>query len=115
MATASLRPLLNDYPTTDGKPMAETPIHMLVMWTTIQTLIDWYTDDPNVYVWGNMLLYYVKGDIKKNVSPDVFVVRGVGMRRRGALVRQIERPHRFGCDFRFLICGRAADAPRRGD
>jgi len=48
---------------------------MLVMWTTIQTLIDWYADDPNVYVWGNMFLYYVKGNIKKNVSPDVFVAR----------------------------------------
>jgi Uma2 family endonuclease len=66
-----------DYPESDGKPMAETPVHMLVMWNTIQTLIDWFADDPKVYVWGNMMLYYVKGDIKKNVAPDVFVVKGV--------------------------------------
>jgi Uma2 family endonuclease len=66
-----------DYPESDGKPMAETPLHMLVMWNTIQTLIDWFADDPKVYVWGNMMLYYVEGDIKKTVAPDVFVVKGV--------------------------------------
>jgi Uma2 family endonuclease len=66
-----------DYPESDGKPMAETPLHMLVMWNTIQTLIDWYADDPKVYVWGNMMLYYVEGDIKKTVAPDVYVVKGV--------------------------------------
>ncbi len=67
-----------EYPESDGKPMAETPLHMLVMWNTIQTLIAWYADDPKVYVWGNMMLYYVEGDIKKTVAPDVFVVKGVG-------------------------------------
>lgn len=66
-----------EYPESDGKPMAETPVHMLVMWNTIQTLIDWYADNPKVYVWGNMMLYYVEGDIKKTVAPDVFVVKGV--------------------------------------
>jgi Uma2 family endonuclease len=75
MRTSTLREIY--YPESDGKPMAETPLHMLVMWTTIQTLIDWFDADPNVYVWGNMFLYYVKGDIKKNVSPDVFVAKGV--------------------------------------
>ena len=36
--------------------------------------------DPDVYVWGNMMLYYVEGDRRKHVSPDVFVVRGVPKR-----------------------------------
>jgi Uma2 family endonuclease len=75
MSISTLRDI--DYPESDGKPMAETPLHMLVMWNTIQTLIDWYADDPKVYVWGNMMLYYVEGDIKKTVAPDVFVVKGV--------------------------------------
>ena len=66
-----------DYPSSDGKPMAETPLHMAVMWTIIQTLIEWFDADPNVYVWGNMFLYYVEGDITKNVSPDVMIVKGV--------------------------------------
>ena len=75
MSVSTLREI--EYPESDGKPMAETPLHMLVMWTTIQTLIDWFTPDPNVYVWGNMFVYYVKGNITKSISPDVFVVKGV--------------------------------------
>lgn len=73
MSASTLREIY--YPASDGKPMAETPVHMLVMWTTIQTLIDWYDADPGVYVWGNMLLYYLKGDLTKSVSPDVFVAK----------------------------------------
>src|SRR2546426_1008876 len=46
MSISTLREI--DYPESDGKPMAETPLHMLVMWNTIQTLIDWYADDLKV-------------------------------------------------------------------
>ncbi len=75
MRTSTLAEI--DYPSSDGKPVAETPLHMAVMWTIIQTLIEWFDADPNVYVWGNMFLYYVEGDITKNVSPDVMIVKGV--------------------------------------
>jgi len=66
-----------EYPESDGKPMAETPLHMRVMWDSIQSLNYWYVDDPDVYVWGNMFLYYVKGDATKAISPDVMVIFGV--------------------------------------
>jgi Uma2 family endonuclease len=65
-----------DYPESDGQPMAETPVHMQVMWNVINMLIGWFAS-PMVYVWGNMFLYYVKGNTRKNVSPDVFVAKGV--------------------------------------
>jgi Uma2 family endonuclease len=72
------------YPESDGKPMAETPIHMQIMWDAIQTLIAWFAINPRVYVWGNMFLYYVEGDPRKSVSPDVMVIRGVDKdRERG--------------------------------
>ena len=75
---ASIRTLIPiDYPTTDGKPMAETPLHMRVMWDLIQMLIAWFSSDSMVYVWGNMFLYYEEGDASKNVSPDVMVIKGV--------------------------------------
>jgi hypothetical protein len=32
---------------------------------------------PDVYVWGNMLLYYVEGDPRACLAPDLFLVRGV--------------------------------------
>ena len=66
-----------EYPTTDGKPMAETQLHMADMIDTIQVLQDRFADRPNVYVWGNLLLYYEEGNPRKHVSPDVLVVRNV--------------------------------------
>src|SRR6516162_1618280 len=75
---ASMRTLIPiDYPTTDGQPMAETPLHMRIMWDLIQTLIAWFASDSMVYIWGNMFLYYEEGDASKNVSPDVMVIKGV--------------------------------------
>jgi Uma2 family endonuclease len=65
------------YPTRDGKPMAETELHMGDMIDTIQVLEDHFADQPNVYVWGNLLLYYEEGNPRKHVSPDVLVALGV--------------------------------------
>src|SRR5437773_2186379 len=65
------------YPTSDGKPMAETDWHRILMLILIQTLEAWYADHPMVYVSGNLLLYYVPGDKRRHLSPDVFVVKGV--------------------------------------
>src|SRR5260370_5249344 len=78
VAMASMRTLIPiDYPSSDGKPMAETPLHLRVLWDLIETLVAWFGGDPMVYVWGNMFLYYVEGDASKNVSPDVMVVKVV--------------------------------------
>lgn len=70
------------YPTSDGKPMAETQTHLWEMMNLITALEDRYRDDPDVYVVGNMLLYYVQGDSRSVVSPDVFVVKGIPKRVR---------------------------------
>lgn len=67
----------NGYPTSDGRPMAETDKHRNVMVDMIQTLEDWFADDPDVYVSGDLLIFYEKGDNRRHVSPDVFVVQGV--------------------------------------
>lgn len=65
------------YPTSDGKPMAETDMHRDLMNRTIQILKRWFRDKPMVYVSGNLLIYYVPGNKRKHVAPDVFVVIGV--------------------------------------
>ena len=65
------------YPERDGKPMAETAIHQEVMIDLIIGLRDWFAVDPLIYVAGNQFLYFVEGDPKRNVSPDVMVIRGV--------------------------------------
>jgi Uma2 family endonuclease len=71
-----------DYPTSDGRPMAETDHHRILMNDLIQTLEAYYADDPMVYVSGNLLLFYEPGNRRRHISPDVFVVKGVAKNRR---------------------------------
>lgn len=70
------------YPTSDGKPMAETDKHRDLMMYAIEALKVLYADRPEVYVSGNNFLYWQEGDPKKCVSPDCYVIFGVGMRQR---------------------------------
>jgi Uma2 family endonuclease len=70
------------YPESDGKPMAETELHGEEMFDLIKALRSRYRDAPDVYVWGNLLLYYVQGNPRACVSPDVFLVKGVPKHRR---------------------------------
>jgi Uma2 family endonuclease len=65
------------YPTRDGRPMGETELHRKKMVDLIDALEDHFALDPNVYVSGNLLVFYERGNRRKHVSPDVFVVRGV--------------------------------------
>jgi Uma2 family endonuclease len=65
------------YPTRDGRPMGETDLHRNQMADLIATLEDHFSGDSNTYVSGNLLVFYERGDRRKHVSPDVFVVRGV--------------------------------------
>ncbi len=37
---------------------------------------------PEVYVGGNLPIYYEEGDPAKSVAPDVFVVFGIAKRQR---------------------------------
>ena len=66
-----------DYPTSDGKPMAETQLHLKEMVDAIQTLDDHYAERPRVHVAGNLLLYYEEGNPRKHISPDVQVTFGM--------------------------------------
>lgn len=71
-----------DYPTGDGQPMAETPVHRENMTDTIASLEDRYATEGQVYISGNMFVYYVKGNKLKHLAPDVFLVLGVPRRER---------------------------------
>jgi Uma2 family endonuclease len=75
-------PLQNEihYPESDGRPMGETEIHAQVLEDLRFALVRRYADVPDVYVWGNLFLYYREGDPKACVCPDVFLIRGVGKR-----------------------------------
>jgi Uma2 family endonuclease len=70
------------YPETDGKPMAETDVHIDVLIYLREALRDHFRDAPQVYVAGNMLLYYEEGNPAACVAPDVFVAQGVAKGER---------------------------------
>src|SRR5262249_4512403 len=76
---ATVTPVLPDieYPESDGEPMGETPIHRRQMADVLDMLDDHYAGEPNVYISGNMMMYYVEGNPHKTVSPDVFVTLGI--------------------------------------
>ncbi len=73
-----------DYPTGDGKPVGETPIHRDNLLGLIEVLRRHFAGRRDVYISGNMFLYYVRGDKWKHVSPDVFVVRDLPDKDRDA-------------------------------
>ncbi len=77
MATVAAAPSEIEYPSSDGEPMAETPIHRDVMSDSIAILKAYFASDPDVYVSGNMMMYYGEGNADKSVSPDVFLTRGI--------------------------------------
>jgi Uma2 family endonuclease len=70
-----------DYPSSDGKPMAESDLHRDWMITSIQRLERFYLG-KRVYVSGNLLIYYEKGNPRKSVAPDTFVVKNCKPGRR---------------------------------
>ncbi len=65
------------YPDSDGRPMGETPLHADNLAYLVYMLRLWYERESQVFIAGNMFLYYVPGDRLKHLSPDVFVVHGV--------------------------------------
>lgn len=72
-----------DYPESDGQPMAEGDAPRKLMVDTIETLETHFAARPDVYVSGNISLYYEKGNPKRCVAPDVLVAFGVEKRERG--------------------------------
>ena len=66
-----------EYPESDGEPMGETDKHRKLIMELILTLEFFFQRKKNVYVSGDLMMYYVEGDPSKVISPDVFVVFGI--------------------------------------
>ena len=69
-----------DYPSSDGEPMAETEAQYTPLTETVSTLRVRYNERGDVYVAGDMLIYYRMNRNDVRVAPDVFVVFGVTSR-----------------------------------
>ena len=71
------------YPSSDGKSMAETDWHRKLLMEFLQIIDHHFREHDDVYVSGDLLIYYKMGDNTKSVAPDIFVVRGVAKKQRG--------------------------------
>lgn len=70
------------YPESDGKPMAETDLHIDEIFRMRQILRAYFAEMLDVYVSGNLMMYYEEGMPSKAVSPDMLVAFGVGKKAR---------------------------------
>ena len=70
------------YPSSDGKPMAENDTQRSAIMYGIGALARHFRDRRDVYVSGDLLIYYEEGNPRVSVAPDVFVVFGVAKRER---------------------------------
>lgn len=70
-----------EYPDEDGKPMAEGDVQCSYM-IYARSALRLYFDRPDVYVAGNLFIYYEQGNPESVVAPDVFVVFGVDNKDR---------------------------------
>jgi hypothetical protein len=82
--TTSLRYSLFDvtYPDSDGLPMAESDAARDYLIYSIEALDSYCQENINVYVSGNLFIYYEQGNPKAVVAPDVFVVFDVEKKKR---------------------------------
>ena len=89
MASSLLAPATVDYPSSDGRPMAESDFQLTPLSYARDALRHYFRDRDDVYVSGNLLLYYEEGNPDAKVAPDVFVVLGAPSRDRSSyLLRQ---------------------------
>ena len=73
-----------EYPSTDGLPMAETDFQRKPLMYAVEALDAYFRHRPDVYVSGNLFIYYEEGNPSAVVAPDVFVVFGAVKRDRSS-------------------------------
>ena len=65
-----------EYPCSDGQPMAETEFQLIPLIEAISALRSHFANRDDVYVVGDMFLYYEEGNPRAVVAPDLFAVVG---------------------------------------
>ena len=92
MARVAVVPEPMDYPDSDGLPMAENESQFWPILYVGSALDRYYQDREDVYVVGNLLVYYQKAppgqpiSAAKSVSPDLMVVLGAPKQVRSSYV-----------------------------
>jgi Uma2 family endonuclease len=64
------------YPSSDGKPLAETYVHLYAILITLEVLRQ-YLEGQQATVLSNQFLYYSEGFPKLRIAPDIMVIFNV--------------------------------------
>ena len=104
-----------DYPYRDGRPMAESDAQLGAMLYLLPVLRTHFAHRPDVYVGGDMFVYYERGNPEAVVAPDVFVVVGAAKREANPRLsyRLWEEPK--GPDFVLEVVSRGSWPVDRGE
>ena len=88
------------YPESDGKPMADTDLHLYWI-KRVQDMIETFlSQNPEAYISGNIMMYDREGPARTAVSPDIFVAFGLGKKfRRTYKVWEEGKPPDFVMEF----------------
>ena len=78
--TLAIEPNTVEYPTSDGKPMAESERHYMCLTGAAYGIRKHLAGRDDVYVGSNLMVFDEPGNPRKHLSPDIFVAFGV---RRG--------------------------------
>jgi Uma2 family endonuclease len=73
--TTSLK-VINEYPSGDGTPLAETFAHVYAILMALEVLKQ-FLEGQQATVLANQFMHYVQNGVKRKVAPDVMVVFGV--------------------------------------
>jgi Uma2 family endonuclease len=74
---------VDNLPESDGKPMGETPKHVMLIVDALNALQHYFRDNPLMYIIGDVFVYFLNelGTLRR-VAPDIFVVPGVSKEER---------------------------------
>lgn len=112
MSTPVIRPADEiEYPYDDGKPVAESDFHFDPLSYARDALRLYFEERENVYVAGNLFLYYEEGNPARSVAPNIFVVIGAPKHDRLSYLLWKEPQ---GPDFVLEITSRSARAEDQG-
>ena len=71
------------YPDSDGRPVAESDFQLTPLIYALDALKAYFQSREDVYVAGDMFLYYEEGNPKAAVAPDVL---SSGRNRKGRIL-----------------------------
>ena len=78
------------YPESDGEPVAESDFQYVPLTYATSVLSVHFSEEPDIYVTGDMLIYFVEGDPTKSVAPDVFLIPNLDKRFRTSYFMWVE-------------------------